>query len=101
LSAEQIVAQVQKSAASSAATDTMVPADKKDLRIARRQRHRAEHPAHTASILSKKLAESLTPLLDVKFGCAAFMQTKADAPQAGEGDGRRSATSAAQIPPRF
>ncbi len=31
-------------------------------------------------ILSKKLAESLDALiLDVKFGCAAFMQTKADA----------------------
>jgi thymidine phosphorylase len=34
----------------------------------------------TASILSKKLAESLDALiLDVKFGCAAFMQTRADA----------------------
>ena len=34
----------------------------------------------TASILSKKLAENLDALiLDVKFGCAAFMQTKADA----------------------
>src|SRR5208337_1943932 len=31
-------------------------------------------------ILSKKLSESLDALiLDVKFGCAAFMQTKADA----------------------
>jgi thymidine phosphorylase len=37
-------------------------------------------PLITASILSKKLAENLNALiLDVKFGCAAFMQTKADA----------------------
>ncbi len=37
-------------------------------------------PLITASILSKKLAESLEALiLDVKFGSAAFMQTKAEA----------------------
>src|SRR6185369_4734901 len=37
-------------------------------------------PLITSSILSKKLAESLDALiLDVKFGTAAFMQTKADA----------------------
>jgi thymidine phosphorylase len=39
----------------------------------------------TASILSKKLAENLDALvLDVKFGCAAFMQNKADARKLGK-----------------
>jgi pyrimidine-nucleoside phosphorylase len=39
----------------------------------------------TASILSKKLAESLDALiLDVKYGCAAFMQDKASAEKLAE-----------------
>ena len=58
----------------------MVPADKKIYALRDASGTVPSIQLITASILSKKLAESLHALiLDVKFGCAAFMQTKADA----------------------
>ena len=61
-------------------TDTMVPADKKIYALRHASGTVPSIPLITASILSKKLAENLDSLiLDVKFGCAAFMQTRADA----------------------
>ncbi len=61
-------------------TDTMVPADKKIYALRDASGTVPSIQLITASILSKKLAENLAALiLDVKFGCAAFMQTRADA----------------------
>ena len=81
LPAAQIVKQVQQvGCVICGQTDTMVPADKKIYALRDASGTVPSIPLITASILSKKLAESLGALiLDVKFGCAAFMQTKADA----------------------
>jgi pyrimidine-nucleoside phosphorylase len=81
LPAEKIIAQVQKvGCVICGQTDKMVPADKKIYALRDASGTVPSIPLIVASILSKKLAENLDALiLDVKFGSAAFMQTKSDA----------------------
>ena len=83
LPGEEIVAQVQRvGCVICGQTDKMVPADKKIYALRDASGTVPSIPLITASILSKKLAENLDALvLDVKFGCAAFMQTRAEARQ--------------------
>jgi pyrimidine-nucleoside phosphorylase len=81
LSAKRITEIVQKvGCVICGQTDRMVPADKKLYALRDVTATVPSIPLIVSSILSKKLAENLDALiLDVKFGCAAFMQTKKQA----------------------
>lgn len=81
LTRDQIIGQVQDlGVAMAGQTERMVPADRILYALRDVTATVPNLSLITASILSKKLAESLDALvLDVKFGRAAFMKTRAEA----------------------